>query len=278
MKPRLAVILPAHDEASRIAPTIERILAYSAQSLEACELIVVDDGSKDGTARLVQSRFGEAVRILRHEERRGKGAAIRTGVMAASEPWLLFVDADLSIPIEELERFLPAAEDAPIVIGSKRMPGQTISYPLHRRLGGWIGNLVIGLLVVRGFRDTQCGFKLFRADVARSVFQHQHIDGFGFDFEVLFLARRFGHAVVELPVSGVHVGKGSVSIASYLSTLAEVGAVLWNRLRGRYPRQPAPPEAGDYEIIPRARPREGRDSGRRSDSEARPPSRGSTRP
>ena len=152
------------------------------------------------------------MRVVRRETRGGKGAAIRTGVEAAARPWILFSDADFSIPIQEFENLWKEAERAPIVIGSKHAPGGHVEYPPLRRFLGSIGQRLIALFVVSGFHDTQCGFKLYRTDTARELFRYQRIDGFGFDFEVLFLAqaRPSGHAVREVPIQCVHKLGGSV--------------------------------------------------------------------
>jgi dolichyl-phosphate beta-glucosyltransferase len=231
----LTLVVPAYNEAARIESTLAKILDFAAPRFDALEVLVVDDGSRDGTAELVRRRFGERVRVIQRAVRGGKGAAVRTGVLAARHGWILFCDADLSIPIGELEKLLPFTERTPIVIGSKRAPGNDIEYPALRRALGGLGQVLIGLFVVRGFHDTQCGFKLFRADVAKELFAAQRIDGFGFDFEVLFLARRLGHGVSEVPVRCEHQLGSTVRIGSYLGVLGEVASVLWNRIRGRYP-------------------------------------------
>jgi dolichyl-phosphate beta-glucosyltransferase len=237
----LTIVVPAYNESRRIGSTLEKLLAFGAAfpggigRFERYEIVVVDDGSSDGTAELVENQFGGRVRVIRRSQRGGKGAAVRTGVLATTTPWLMFVDADLSIPITELARLEPFAEKTPIVIGSKRAPGNDIDYPAGRRLFGGIGQWIIALFVVRGFHDTQCGFKLFRTDVAQQLFRAQKIDGFGFDFEVLFLARRLGIAVSEVPVRCEHQIGGSVRLKSYIEVLREVATVVWNRLRGAYP-------------------------------------------
>ncbi len=232
----LTIVVPAFNEARRIEATVEKILAWSAANLDRLELLVVDDGSTDGTADLVERRFGDRLRVLRRPQRGGKGAAVRTGVLAATRPWLLFADADLSIPIEEMAKLGARSAEAPIVIGSKRAPGNDIVYPKMRRLLGSLGGLVVSLLVVPGFHDTQCGFKLYRTDVAQDLFRVARIDGFGFDFEVLYLARRYGHRVVEVPVRVEHQLGSTVRAGSYLQVLREALQVSWNKLRGVYPR------------------------------------------
>ena len=230
----LTIVVPAYNEARRIESTLEKLLAYGTGRFDRFEVIVVDDGSSDGTSDVVKKRFGDRVRVIR-QGRGGKGAAVRTGVFASSTTWLMFVDADLSIPITEFERLAPHSDVNPIVIGSKRAPGSDIEYPAGRRFFGGPGQWVIALFVVRGFHDTQCGFKLFRTDVAQELFRAQKIDGFGFDFEVLFLAGRVGHGVSEVPVRCEHQLGSTVRIKSYLIVLREVATVVWNRLRGAYP-------------------------------------------
>ena len=234
MTTRVSIVIPALDERARIEGTLRSILDLGERELEACEVILVDDGSQDGTAEHAAQVFGDRIRVLRHDTCRGKGAAVRTGVLAASEPWILFVDADLAVPIEELPRFLEAASGAPIVIGSKRIPGSSVLQPGLRRLGGKVGHALISLFAVRGFHDTQCGFKLFSAAAAHRLFEHSRLNGFGFDFEILYLARRAGFPVVELPVQRDNMHAGSVSLKSYLSVLGELASLMLGRLTGRY--------------------------------------------
>ena len=232
----LTILFPAYNESRRIVNTLEHALAWARTRVDAFEVIVVDDGSNDGLAELVRTRFGESVRLVRREQRGGKGAAIRTGVEVARMPWILFSDADLSIRMEEFELLWNESESAPIVIGSKRAPGGHLEYPPLRRFLGGIGQMLIALFVVSGFHDTQCGFKLYRSDVARELFRLQRIDGFGFDFEVLMLAKRQGHAVREVAIHCEHKIGGSVRLRTYLSVLGEIARIRWNLLRGRYPR------------------------------------------
>ena len=235
----LTVVVPAFNEARRLPQTLARLSGYLRDRVRNAEVLVVDDGSTDDTVATAAS-LGDAVTVVR-QSHAGKGAAVRRGVLAAGRDWILVMDADMAIPIEEIERLADAADDAPIVIGSKRLGNADLRYPLLRRIGSRLGQLWIQLLVVRGFRDTQCGFKLFRRDAAQQLFAVQRLDGFGFDFEVLYLARRYGIAVRELPVSCHHVAGGTVRIRAYVRTFLEALAVVRNRLLGRYPRTPPPP-------------------------------------
>ena len=230
-------MIPAYNESRRIQHTLDKVFAYDASRFERLEVLVIDDGSSDGTADFIEKTYGDRVRVARQPERRGKGAAIRRGVLETRTTWLLFVDADFSIKLTELNQFEPHAEHFPIVIGSKRAPGSHVEYPKVRRFLGGIGQSLISIFVVSGFHDTQAGFKLYRTDVARKLFAVQTIDGFGFDFEVLYLAKRLGYAVAEVPIHCEHKVGGSVRMSTYLTVLKEIGTVLWNRLRGAYPKR-----------------------------------------
>ena len=244
MLQRLTVIVPAYNEAHRIESSVASILEYG-RKLEVLELIVVDDGSSDGTAELLRRRFGDDLRVLsqagRNGRGQGKGAAVRAGVAAATQPHLLFVDADLPIEMETVEGYSEYLDRADIVIASKRMPGSLDSLEASRKVGGRLGNLLISTCVVSGFKDTQCGFKLFKTEVAKKLFALQRIDGFGFDFEVLYLARRYGHPVVERPAEIINKAYGTVSLSSYWQVLREIGEFQWHRLAGHYRADGAEP-------------------------------------
>lgn len=243
----LTVLIPAYNEAKRLPGTLTRILSWAGRhpgSFGTIEVLVVDDGSSDGTATQVKEQFGTAVRLKRRPQRGGKGAAIRTGVQATRTDWLLFVDADASIPIEEAQQLFDASANADLVIGSKRAPGSSIHYPLTRRLLGAVGQGLIQLCVVRGFHDTQCGFKLFRTPAARQLFRAQRIDGFGFDFEVLFLAQRLGYRIAEVPIRCKHQAGGTIGYGTYLSVLKELCTLQANRLLGVYPKPVRPGARG----------------------------------
>jgi len=202
------------------------------------EVIVVDDGSQDDTAGVVQ-RFSVAypyIRLIRNEHR-GKGHAVKTGMLAARGEHLFQCDADLSMPIEELSRFLPPVlTDYDVAIGSREVPGaRRYGEPAYRHLMGRVFNLIVRLFAVRGFQDTQCGFKCFRREVARDLFSAQTMDGFGFDVEILFIARRRGYHVVEVPIDWYFRANSRVSpVKDTVRMLRDVLRVRWNAWRGKY--------------------------------------------
>ena len=203
MQPFLSIIIPALDEEKRLPASLDSIFRFlSAQSFPA-EVILVDNGSTDGTVALARSysHRHSALRVLQ-EPRRGKGAAVRCGMLAAAGEYRFIADADLSMPIEELLRFLPPQLDTvDLAIASREAPG-AVRYgePPHRHLIGRGFNLLVRLLAVPGFQDTQCGFKLFRRQAAEDLFRVQRLDGWTFDVEVLFIALRRGYRIVEVPI------------------------------------------------------------------------------
>jgi dolichyl-phosphate beta-glucosyltransferase len=223
----LSIVIPAYNEAARIAPTLDRIRAWTAEHAPNTEILVVNDGSSDNTTEVAQRALQdmERSRVLENPGNRGKGYSVRHGVLEASGAWILMSDADLSTPIEELAQLVEQIEDNPVVIGSRGMDESEIleHQPLYRETMGRIFNLMVQAIALPGIRDSQCGFKLFRRDVARDVFARTTIDGFGFDVEVLFLALRLGHTIAEVPVrwindeaSTVHPIKDSARMAADL--------------------------------------------------------------
>ena len=202
----LSVIIPAYNEAQRLGPGLPGILAYLAAHYPAYELIVVDDGSRDETAVLVAAAIAAEprARLISYQPNRGKGHAVRTGVLASRGDVVLFMDADLSTPLGEIPRGLSRLADADVVIGSRGLPEADIRTrpPFFRRTASWIFDQIKYALVgLRRFRDTQCGFKVFRGGVARQLFALGRVDRFMFDVEILFLAERAGLRLREMPVT-----------------------------------------------------------------------------
>lgn len=231
----LSIIVPAYNEAERLPATLPVILAYLEKSSLVTELIVVDDGSTDETAALVRQVAPHA-RLIRHERNQGKGAAVRTGMVAAEGEWRYLCDADLSTPITEVDNFLANRHKGDIILGSRRMAGSTIT----RHQAWWKewlgrgGNLLVQILLLPGIQDSQCGFKLFSARTS-PIFRLQRQQGWGYDFELLFLARRFGLKLYELPVAWENDPRSKVRGSDYLRTLSELFTIRLNAWFGRYP-------------------------------------------
>jgi dolichyl-phosphate beta-glucosyltransferase len=203
--PQLSVVIPAYNEVARLPPSVEKILAYLRASGLSYELIVVDDGSKDSTVDTVEAmnRSGAGIRLVRHQVNLGKGAAVRTGVLASTGELVLFTDADLSTPIQDAEPLIAALRDgADVAIGSRALNRHLVEVhqPLYRESMGRVFNLFVQALLLPGLHDTQCGFKAFRGDVGRPLFQAMESKGFDFDPEILYRARRKGLVIREIPV------------------------------------------------------------------------------
>jgi len=210
--PSLSVVIPAFNEQARIGESLRIIGEYARNSGTALELIVVDDGSTDETAAVAERSLPKAAnvkaRVLRYSQNRGKGYAVRFGLLAARAPIAVFTDADLSTPIGELPALLAdiVKGDADLTFGSRALDRRLIGahQPMRRELGGRAFNLVLRLVTGLPFWDTQCGFKAFRMSVCRPLIQAGTIDGFGFDIELLFEAHRAGLRLREIPVRWDH--------------------------------------------------------------------------
>lgn len=235
----ISVVIPAYNEADRIPETLSRVVKYLAGLGRPYEVIVVDDGSTDPTPSLVDEfarESGAAVRLIRRPHA-GKGAAVRAGMLAARGRFRLLCDADLSMPVEEFDRFIPLLEAGmPVVVGSREAPGaRRYNEPPHRHLMGRVYNRLIQLLVLPGIEDTQCGFKGFRAEAALELFGRQTLDGFGFDVEVLFVARRLGYPIKEVPINWYYMPGSKVKpLRDTWRMFRDAVRVRLNALCGRY--------------------------------------------
>ena len=201
--PFLSIIIPAHNEENRLPRTLEQVFAFLAQQSYESEVLVIENGSTDHTLQIAQeyAKLHDTLRVIR-EEGRGKGLAVRRGMLEARGDFRLMCDADLSMPVEEIKKFIPGAlPDLDIAIASREAAG-SVRYdePRYRHLGGRLINLMIRLLILPGLQDTQCGFKCFRASIAEDLFRRQTLMGWSFDIELLFIARRRGYQVIEIPI------------------------------------------------------------------------------
>lgn len=234
MLPAFSLVIPAYNEAERIGQTLHDALGYLETTSPQSELIVVNDGSTDTTSEVVRdvlaARSGVNARLLEHSPNRGKGAAVRQGLLAASTPIGLFSDADLSTPIDEAPKLiLPiAAGELDVAFGSRGLDRSLIGQrqPWRREQGGRVFNLIVRLATGLPYWDTQCGFKAFRLEVFRPILEQAKTDGFGFDVELLFLARQANLRMKEIPVRWNHFEGSKVSFfRDSLRMLREVASL-----------------------------------------------------
>ena len=190
----LSVVIPAFNESRRLGASLQRVVDYLLGTGLRYEVLVVDDGSSDDTSGVAAGFAAQGVKVLRQDVNRGKGAVLKVGALASRGGEVLLVDADLSTPIEDLEKLRPRLAEAPVVVGSRAVAGSRITrrQPFFREVMGRTFNLIIRLLGVRGLRDTQCGFKLLEGDVARQLFAELQTERFAYDVELVWLARRRG--------------------------------------------------------------------------------------
>lgn len=250
MEPTFSIVIPAYNESARLPATLTKVLAYvHAQGWNA-EVIVVDDGSRDNTADIVREFAAKdsALRLVENPGNRGKGYSVRNGMLSARGRVVLFSDADLSSPIEEAPKLFQALEQgADIAIGSRwlRAETQTQRQPLYRQIFGRVFNLLLRLTLGLNYKDTQCGFKAFKQRAAQTVFPLQRIDRWGFDPEILFLARKFGFKVQEVSVAWGHSGGTRINpLSDGTRMFLEMLRIRWYALTGKYDDADPAPAAG----------------------------------
>lgn len=238
--PELSIVIPAYNESARIESALERVTCCVAEQGWNAEILVVDDGSSDETAQIVQRwmQTHPRLHLIQNPGNRGKGYSVRNGLLQAAGDIVMFTDADLSAPMEEAERLIAAIrEGADVAIGSRWLDRarQTIHQPLYRQFFGrcfnWITRTVMGL----PFKDTQCGFKAFKRSAAQVIFRLQTIERWGFDPEILFIARKLGYQIREVPVTWGHDERSRISyLKDGMKMLQDMAHIRSNSLAGRY--------------------------------------------
>jgi glycosyltransferase involved in cell wall biosynthesis len=238
--PQLSIVIPAYNEGARIEMTLDSVMECVEKQGWDAEVLVVDDGSSDATAKIVHAwmeRYPQ-LHLIQNEGNRGKGYSVRNGLLQAAGEVVMFTDADLSAPMEEAERLFAAiADGADVAIGSRWMDKtrQTIHQPLYRKFFGrcfnWVTRMVMGL----PFKDTQCGFKAFKRSAAQVIFRLQRIERWGFDPEILFIARKLGYDIREVPVTWGHDERSRMSyLKDGMKMLEEMAIIRGNSVAGRY--------------------------------------------
>jgi len=239
-QPYLSIIIPAYNEQERLPNSLDAIAAYVEQRPFAIEVIVVDNNSSDRTGAIIEQAAAKHPYVHGlFEPTQGKGAAVRTGMLAARGEYRFICDADLSMPIDEIDRFLPEQiGPVDIAIASREIAGAVrYNEPWHRHLMGRVFNTIVRLFAIPGLQDTQCGFKLFRADVAEDLFPLQTMDGWSFDVEVLYAARQRGYSIVEVPINWYYKANTRIDpIRDSIDMFMEVFRIRRNGRRGMYKR------------------------------------------
>jgi dolichyl-phosphate beta-glucosyltransferase len=240
--PELSIIIPAYNEELRLPATLSSIAAYTRSSKRSIEVIVVDDGSRDKTVAVAEQFRNEipSLRVVSNGENRGKGYSVRHGMQEARGEIVLFTDADLSAPIEEVDKLLPAMKTNDVAIGSRAMDRSqiTVHESPFREFAGIIFNKIVRLILWLPFVDTQCGFKAFRREPCKIIFEQQTIERFGFDPELLYLARHHGLRSVEISVRWGHSPATKVSMMrDSMMMFVDVFVIRWNSITGKYPRR-----------------------------------------
>lgn len=239
MTPKLTIIVPSYNEELRLPPSLESIALYLRTSNWPTEVIVVNDGSIDHTAEVAAS-FADRIanlRVVENGENRGKGFSVRHGMREAKGEIVLFTDADLSAPIEEADKLIKALEQYDVAIGSRAMNRNLIEVheSAFREFAGIVFNWIVRAVLLLPFVDTQCGFKAFRRERCRIIFEQQRIERFGFDPELLYLARHHGLKAVEIPVRWSHSPATKVNmLRDSIQMFVDVFTIRWNAVLGRY--------------------------------------------
>lgn len=234
---QISVVIPAYNEAKRIGPTLKKVMAFLDSRFNKYEIIVVDDCSKDNTSRVVSKYKNNNLRVLRNKKNRGKGFSVKRGILNAKYSFVLFSDSDLATPIKELDKFMKLIKKYDIVIASRNLKESDIrvKQPFYRQFMGKTFPLLVNLITGVGFKDTQCGFKLFKTRIAKKIVKQQTFERFSFDVEILFIARKMGFKIKEAPVVWIDKEGSTVSpIKDSFKMLIDLFKIRFNDLRGKY--------------------------------------------
>ncbi len=233
----LSVIIPAHNEENRLPDTLEQVIRFLDAQAFTSEVLVVENGSSDNTLGVAQKFAEQHKRVRVFQSERGKGAAVKHGMLEAQGEYRFMCDADLSMPVEEIVKFIPPALDGiDIAIASREAKGAVrYNEPAYRHLGGRGINFLIQLLILPGLNDTQCGFKCFRANVAERLFNKQTLPGWSFDIEVLYIARQYGYHTYEIPIHWYHDAETKVrALPDAIRMFQDIFRIHANAWRGAY--------------------------------------------
>jgi dolichyl-phosphate beta-glucosyltransferase len=238
LTPFLSIVIPAHNEESRLPASLDSVFEFLRKQPFESEVLVVENGSSDRTYEIAQTyaKQYESLRVIQNEVR-GKGRAVQRGMKEATGEYIFMCDADLSMPVEEVSKFIPPQlKDVDIAIGSREAPGSVrYNEPTYRHFTGRVFNTLIRWLVLPGLQDTQCGFKCIRADVARNIFPYQTLMGWAFDVELLYIARHHGYNVVEIPIDWYFNADSKISVVrDSLRMFLDLLLIRRNARRGLY--------------------------------------------
>ncbi len=240
----ISIVIPTYKEGNRIGACLESVIAFCKKSFERFEVIVVNDFALgDKTPEIVAGFSKDNTKLINNEKRMGKGYAVHLGILQVKYPLVLFMDADLATPMEELEKLLEKIKEGyDVVIASRNLPGSDIvvKQPFYRQFAGKSFPLLVRLLLLPGLRDTQCGFKLFKTEAAKRIVEKQTVFGFAFDAELLFIAKKLGFKITEVPVRWIDKGESKLSLFSDSGKMfLDVLRVRLNSFAGKYSKQKA---------------------------------------
>ncbi len=233
----ISIVIPCYNEEKRIINTLKKTIKYLENKKYNYEIIIVDDFSKDNTIKIIDNLKNKKIKILQNEKNYGKGYSIKKGMLNAKYPLVLFMDADLATPIEELDKFTKEIKNYDILIASRKLNNSNISkkQPFYRQILGKIFLNIVKLFAIKEFKDTQCGFKLFKKDVAKDIFELQTINRFAFDVEILYIALKKNYKIKELPVKWIDQKGSTVNpVKDSISMLKDLLKIRFNDFLGKY--------------------------------------------